>query len=755
MGVRLRSVYYTEKGNTAILQLWDSAYSSTTTDFECQSLQISWRGDDARERFSPLIGSEMRISMIVDNSTLETFIEDLVGAEEGRFTVSFGILDGLTSRIAWNGYITTDNVSIEDTHLSLGYAVEIRAVDGIGRLKEIDYNNAGAAYTGKETFVEHALNCLNKLDFVTDLYTGTSKLLICVANWHENSWTYASTINPLSRSRVSHGAFYYRDTKGNNVYSSCYDVLEKICTAWGARMFFSGNAFWLVQVNEMNTSPDNKTIFQYQPDGTETVTAGQDLTITHNQADLGTSDLIRFSGGFFQFFLPLKSVQVDYKHIQSRNLLSGKSWQNTDTSTFTTDEVESNGNQAKLFFSGKFQVNSVYPIGGGYFEPYRNVFKVKIVVNSSYGFVRDYQTNDGNPTLSTPEWEDTAVPTVEYYYIIGPEITTSGDASYVLDVAILSDFLPDTGDVQVSVDYHDSFETADGTPLGLVGDPPPTYEPTWVFSESYLEYLYEGTFATQADIYRYKSTNNASASKKTELTTIIGDGPNLNSPGHIEVLNDSAEWVLSDAWRVGNSGTYKAHSQLLVNETIKGQLTPVKRLAQFTFQNLNSPTIMLSPHLAVNYNGAYWLFQDGTFNVQTEFFSGNWFKLQSASGYTEETVLLVPKDAATGPPTSGGTTGGGSTSLPGGTTGVTGGGTPAVQSVTMYFQKFDAQVSDTLTITENNGTLPGNANAQIRVFQNGQRLDPDQYTVSGSDIEIEADTHYSGANYMVEFTIIQ
>ena len=272
MGVRLRSVYYTEKGNPAVLQLWDSSYSGATTEFKCQALQISWRGDDARERFSPLIGSEMRISMIVDTSTLETFIEDLVGAEEGRFTVSFGILDGLTPRIAWNGYITTDNVSIEDTTMELGYAVEIRAVDGIGRLKEIDYNNAGTAYTGKETFVEHALNCLNKLDFVTDLYTGTAKLLICVANWHENSWTYASTINPLSRSRVSHGAFYYRDTKGNNVYSSCYDVLEKICTAWGARMFFSGNAFWLVQVNEMNTSPDSKTIFQYQPDGTETVT---------------------------------------------------------------------------------------------------------------------------------------------------------------------------------------------------------------------------------------------------------------------------------------------------------------------------------------------------------------------------------------------------------------------------------------------------------------------------------------------------
>lgn len=753
MGIRLQSVYYTEKNNAAVLNLWDSAYSGSTTSFKAERLEISWRGDDAQERFSPVIGSELRLSMIVDSAGLETFITDLVGAEEGRFTVSFGAFIGFGNTFAWNGYITTDNVRIEDTQLDIGYRVEIRAVDGIGRLKEIDYNNAGTAYTGKETFVEHVINCLNKLDFVSDLYPAPTTILNVVANWHEDSWTYASTINPLTRSRISHGAFYYRDTKGNNVYSSCHKVLEEICKAWGARLMFSGSAFWLVQVNEMAT-PTAKTVFRYDVTGAETVAGSQDLSIVHTPNVAGNK-ILRFAGGAFEFFLPLKSVQVDYKHIQSRNLVSGKTWQNTDTSTFTTDTVESNSNQAKLFFSGKFQVTSVYPLGGGYFEPYRNVFKIKVVVNLSYGFVRGYNTNDGNPSFSTPEWEDTAVPTVEYYYVIGPEITTSSDASYVLDVAILTDFLPDTGSVQVSVDYHDSFETLDGTPLGLVGDPPPTYEPTWVFSESYLEYLYEGTFATQADIYRYKSTNNGQASKKLELTTITGDGPNLNSPGHIEVLNDAAEWVISDAWRVGNSGTYKAHSQLLVNEIIKGQLTPVKKFAGMTFQNLGSPTAPLFPHLAISYDSAYWLFLSGTFNVKNEFFSGDWFKLQSAAGYTEETVLLVPKDSSAGPPTSGGTTGGGSTSLPGGTTGVTGGGTPTVQSVTMYFEKFDAQVSDTLTITENGGTLPGNTNAQVRVFQNGQRLDPDQYTISGSDITIGADTHYSGANYMVEFTIIQ
>lgn len=750
MGIRLQSTYYTEKDNAALLFLYDSSYSGSTTSFKAESLEISWRGDDAQERFSPIIGSELRLSMVVDTSTLETFITDLVGAEEGRFTVSFGAFIG-GKTFAWNGYITTDNVRIEDTQLALGYRVEIRAVDGLGRLKDIDYNNAGTAYTGKETFVEHILNCLNKLDFVSDLYPAPTNILNVVCNWHEDSYTYASTINPLSRSRVSHGAFYYRDTKGNLIYSSCYKVLEEICRAWGARLMFSGSQFWFIQVNEMAT-PTAKTVFTYQTDGTEAVSASQDLSIIHTPGVAGNK-ILRFSGGAFEFFLPLKSVQVDYKHIQSRNLIAGKTWQNTDTSTFTTEVVESNGNTARIFLSGKFQVTSNYPLGGGYFESYRNIFKIKLVVNLSYGFVRNYSTNDGNPTYTTPEWEDTAVPTVEYYYVIGPEISTSDPASYVLDVAILTDFLPDTGAVTISVDYHDSFETIDGTPLGLEGDPPPTYEPDWVFSESYMEYLYEGTFASQSDIYRYLATNNGGASKRLELTNIIGDGPNLNSPGHIEVQDDADEWVISDAWRVGNSGTYKAHSQLLCNEIIRGQLTPVKKFAGQSFQNLDSPANPLLPHLAISYDSAYWLLLSGTFNVKTEIFSGDWFKLQTASGYTESSIQLIPSGSASGPPTAGSTTGGGSTTLPGGSTGVVGGGSPGVQSVTIYREEFLAQSSDTFTVTENGGAVP-TAPAQVQVYMNGQKLLPVQYSISGSDVTIDAGTHISGANYEIYFTII-
>ena len=740
MGVRLQSVYYTEKNNAAVLNLWDSAFSGATTSFKAERLEISWRGDDAQERFSPVIGSELRLSMIVDSAGLETFITDLVGAEEGRFTVSFGAFIGYGNTFAWNGYITTDNVRIEDTQLDIGYRVEIRAVDGIGRLKEIDYNNAGTAYTGKETFIEHVLNCLNKLDFVSDLYPAPTTILNVVANWHEDSWTYASTINPLNRSRVSHGAFYYRDTKGNNVYSSCHKVLEEICKAWGARLMFSGSAFWLMQVNEMAT-PTAKTVFRYDTTGAETVAASQDLSIVHTPNVAGNK-ILRFAGGAFEFFLPLKSVQVDYKHIQTRNLLAGYTWTDSTSQTVSVEDIDDNDNTAQLSYTGKLSLVARHREFVDDFAPYRIRFRFRIVV-AGVSYHRPGTINANGGFYYTPDdWNPT--PTGYYYEVYTNPIQNKTER-ITLNLSILTIPLESSGTLLFEFDQSNAYYAADGSAVDS-GD----LDLSWELVDNYLEYLGAGTFESQSDIYRFKSTNDAAASKKDELVTVIGDGPNLNSPGHIEVYNDASAWVLSDAWRVGNSGTYKAHSQLLVNEIIKGQLTPVKKFSGMTFQNLGSPTLPLFPHLAISYESAYWLFLSGTFNVKNEFFSGDWFKLQSASGYTESTVEFVPKDSASGPPSSGssggtGTTGSNPTNTSGGANTI---------SVSQFRQVFEAQSTDTLTVTENGGTLPS-VPAHLQVLMYGQELLPSQYTVTGSDIVIGADTHISGANYVVKFTIIQ
>ena len=381
---------------------------------------------------------------------------------------------------------------------------------------------------------------------------------------------------------------------------------------------------------------------------------------------------------------------------------------------------------------------------GPTFQPHYIIFALKVQVGSFF-LNGDVTVTASGAEAANMEWNNV---TSSRLYVVTPVFTADGQTiSFPLN--FLTPLLQQDGDLTVSFDKYKAYYGA--TEIGFVtGDP--NLILGYQLTGSYMELLADGTFEGQSDIYRYCSESNKVASKKLELVTSIGDGPNLASPGHIEVLDDADEWVLSNLWRVGNSGDYKPHSQILVNEIIRGQITPVKRLGQFSFQNLSSPGVMLLPHLAIGYDSAYWVFQDGTFDIQTEIFSGNWYKLQTDSDYTEKTVVLIPKDSKDGPPTSG-TTGGTSTSGGSGTT-VTPGGTTG-NIVRVFRELFADQAGSTLTITTNGGALPfANQDAQVQVFMNGQKLWPSQYTITAPDIVVDADTHYAGANYEVIFTII-
>lgn len=75
-------------------------------------------------------------------------------------------------------------------------------------------------------------------------------------------------------------------------------------------------------------------------------------------------------------------------------------------------------------------------------------------------------------------------------------------------------------------------------------------------------------------------------------------------------------------------------------------------------------------------------------------------------------------------------------------------------SVTKVFkQSFISSNTAILNITKNGGVLPSNLE-QLLVFQNGQELISTQFTVAGSVITIDANTHYDGSNYVIFFIIV-
>ena len=153
------------------------------------------------------------------------------------------------------------------------------------------------------------------------------------------------------------------------------------------------------------------------------------------------------------------------------------------------------------------------------------------------------------------------------------------------------------------------------------------YNIEFYLTNNYLEFMPDGTIQGQSDLLEFASDNNDKSSLISNIDVYLGDGPSATTTGALRILNTSGIYEPSDGWRVGNNGSAKNISQLLVNEVIRGQLTPKKRMIDMPFQNLivNKPYL---PHKVIVYENNYYVFERGDFDLLTEITRGDFFKIE-------------------------------------------------------------------------------------------------------------------------------
>lgn len=80
----------------------------------------------------------------------------------------------------------------------------------------------------------------------------------------------------------------------------------------------------------------------------------------------------------------------------------------------------------------------------------------------------------------------------------------------------------------------------------------------------------------------------------------------------------------------------------------------------------------------------------------------------------------------------------------------------------IFQQVFTAETGGVLTWTRNDGVIPAaSRGARLRVYQQGQKLQSDLYTIADltapteSQVTIDPDVHYSGAVYQIILTTFE
>jgi len=737
MAIRFSTTVYNEKSRKITVSIKDSAFSGTVKTFDTLSLGIQYDSESqqGQERFTPIIGSRCSLSLLINNEDLQTLLLDIGLAVEGRFTMELIAYedDNTTVSFKWYGYIVTDLVEFEDVSLVIGYQAQISAIDGLGWLKTLDYKSAVGPYNGQDTVVQHILNCLNQLDFVQEnLVANILPVLHTIFNWHENTIAYNAASDYSLLTVIQHRAFYHKDTKSNYVYQSCYDVLKKICQTFGARLIFSGNQYWFIQVNEYSRTPTTKRYFKYNAFGIQqsgTFTA--DLTLSNIQTNLPGSDLMRLSGGKWTYYPALKNVVIRYNHFAKQNLLAGVEYNyatNTTPVITTTPTLDASNPDARLSYTGilGFYAQALNPAN---FEPYQFVFAVKVVsiINSfplqgfenvnwtlGSGWIIDNKILSGVLITTDAYYTTFSVVNGRKYYVkikvdidndgelllslggVTKTITESGDYDYVI-IATNTDTLKFnsvssprfTGKIKSlevkqenkylkrGVNYTSGFNfqleaaswessfyeyefntetiTADAAFVAYKTitfdtlDIPDTAEYIWemrlkemrneagtniisnfavsyLLSNNYLEFLPTGAVSGQSDILEYGSDNDDKSSTVFSLDTYIGDGPSKTTDGGLKVL-ESGTYENSSSWDVSSGSGFNNVTQLLVNEVIRGQLTPKLRMVDMPFQNLSVDNPYL-PHKVIEYSSGYYVFERGSLDLKTEIWQGDYFKIE-------------------------------------------------------------------------------------------------------------------------------
>lgn len=108
------------------------------------------------------MATECAVKFRLETADHETFQTDIIGSKEGRFTLRITKGTG-TPTLFWVGLIITDVGGYEEAYHPF---FTLRAVDGLGLLKDVEYKDGANFYTGKASLKDHLINALTHLEYV-------------------------------------------------------------------------------------------------------------------------------------------------------------------------------------------------------------------------------------------------------------------------------------------------------------------------------------------------------------------------------------------------------------------------------------------------------------------------------------------------------------------------------------------------------------------------------------------------------------
>jgi len=645
--IRYHSEYVSFSGDQYRIEIWDSEYTGDSTEFTSGSDGFSLRYEgEGSSAEGVILATSCEIAFYVENTVHEELITDIGTSEEGRFMVR--ILWTASDLKFWHGMLLPDIGSWEEAYYP--YVLKLKATDGLASLKDVDYNDDGDEYTGKQTLLQHLLNCLTKLPYIDTFYGSGDNFISSYIDWWERRHTHNSGSQcALSQTYADHAAFITYE-KSTPEFTSCYAVIENIMTILRARITSANGSFWIEQMSYRTAS----TVIGrgYTKTGTFLGTGNFSGANVINQTAGGALEAV----GTYEFMAPIKRHIHTFKSLLRRNFLAGaQEWTESNFITKTINKpIQSNSNATTLRITGNINVTiSSNTAPGTAMPPFVMVFRIRVKVGTKY--LR-------RPYTITPTYQINYEPTnwssqPDYAYVLklvdnGFFLGNTTGASFTFTQVV--DFM--TAGVQESADNFDfgfalsSLIPYDGTAMNS-----PDFDIAYSFEKANLQAYSYGAPINTEDEREYNCFNDLRPNNSlvTKSLAMLGTGTDPNTVGALWV-QDGASKAFADNWGEGVETPGKDIEALVAETTVSARAVPNRILNGTLAGNI----VAMS---RLHWLGEKWILLGGTWDAHNDRFSGEWYELNYSAGLStsppiKKIIKLIDTQVPTAP-TSGSTNG--------------------------------------------------------------------------------------------------
>ena len=342
------------------LEIWVEGYSGSASEISIGAGgPVITYGTDEQDRFSPILSSKLELPFMVTNTTQDAFIKNIRENfnEQDVYIHLYRESSSGYSSVAplWSGFVLMDLSASPDLYYP--YPVTLTAVDGLSLLKEIDFSKSGTAgsytdadmYSSNGRFTYWLKEILLKSGASTTTQGSTQDYKFTTAiNWFNSVMpTITQSTDPFYQTKCNTKMFFSKDADENFTVVNCYDVLKNLLKHWGARIIYWKHIFYIVQIQEYNTTesgtyanPDNIDTRTYTKTGafdSSSDNLGDSYWTRYNLLiDDVTGGIQKLAGSQFNYLPQLKRTQAKFIDYGNKNYFGGLPY---DLTTGQTDVI--------------------------------------------------------------------------------------------------------------------------------------------------------------------------------------------------------------------------------------------------------------------------------------------------------------------------------------------------------------------------------------------------------------------------------